>query len=401
MPYTYAGYFQDAFINARGNAQANIEVTVYNPGTVVKASLYTSRTKVTAAPNPFTTTALGNGSFYADPGEYDLLANGTTVRVFVPEDPEEDGGAAAHPDLATHDTLGLATQAELDAHAAAGDPHPGYTTTAEATALVTTHEAAANPHPTYTTGAEATALADSAVATHSADTTNVHGIADTGALATTAALSAHEADTTNVHGLADTSALATTAALSAHEADTTSVHGIADTANLMESGDAAGGVLAGTYPNPSFASDMATQAELDAHAATAHGVSATSARVTTDESTASVAFTDLTTAGPARTVTIGASGAALVFITADLYNSNAGHAARMGYAVSGATTVAAGTERSITTYSVSASASYGFSGIWLHTGLTPGSNTFTAKYCSPSGSGLAHFRFREVGVIPL
>lgn len=36
----------------------------------------------------------------------------------------------------------------------------------------------------------------------------------------------------------------------------------------------AGGVLGGTYPNPSFAADMATQAELDAHAAlttTAHG----------------------------------------------------------------------------------------------------------------------------------
>lgn len=32
---------------------------------------------------------------------------------------------------------------------------------------------------------------------------------------------------------------------------------------------AAGGVLAGTYPNPSFAADMATQAELDAHAASA------------------------------------------------------------------------------------------------------------------------------------
>lgn len=31
---------------------------------------------------------------------------------------------------------------------------------------------------------------------------------------------------------------------------------------------AAGGVLGGTYPNPSFAADMATQAELDAVAAT-------------------------------------------------------------------------------------------------------------------------------------
>lgn len=35
--------------------------------------------------------------------------------------------------------------------------------------------------------------------------------------------------------------------------------------NAVNDGDTAGGVLAGTYPNPSFASDMATQAELDAH----------------------------------------------------------------------------------------------------------------------------------------
>ena len=32
----------------------------------------------------------------------------------------------SHPDLAAHDTLGLATQAELDAHGAATDPHTGY-----------------------------------------------------------------------------------------------------------------------------------------------------------------------------------------------------------------------------------------------------------------------------------
>jgi hypothetical protein len=42
---------------------------------------------------------------------------------------------------------------------------------------------------------------------------------------------------------------------------------------------AAGGVLSGTYPNPGFASDMATQAELDAHitdTADAHDASAIS-----------------------------------------------------------------------------------------------------------------------------
>jgi hypothetical protein len=123
------------------------------------------------------------------------------------------------------------------------------------------------------------------VAAHTSDTTGVHGIADTALLATTAAvnaaiaisagasaqdatskaatakseaisaaataagtaLSTHEADTTNIHGIADTTALATktyadtavstamttvSTAMTTHEADTTSVHGIADTALL-------------------------------------------------------------------------------------------------------------------------------------------------------------------------
>lgn len=52
------------------------------------------------------------------------------------------------------------------------------------------------------------------VATHSADTTDVHGIADTSALATassvTSAVSSHSSDTTDVHGIADTSALSLT-----------------------------------------------------------------------------------------------------------------------------------------------------------------------------------------------
>jgi hypothetical protein len=34
--------------------------------------------------------------------------------------------AGAHPDLATHDTLGLATDTELTTHAGAADPHTGY-----------------------------------------------------------------------------------------------------------------------------------------------------------------------------------------------------------------------------------------------------------------------------------
>ena len=64
--------------------------------------------------------------------------------------------------------------------------------------------------------------ADTAVSTHSADTTSVHGIADTADLATKAyadaaasnavstSLGTHELDTLSVHGIADTSLLVTT-----------------------------------------------------------------------------------------------------------------------------------------------------------------------------------------------
>jgi hypothetical protein len=88
----------------------------------------------------------------------------------------------------------------------------------------------------------------SELGTHTADTTSVHGIADTADLATksyadTAAANAvstslgtHEADTLNVHGIADTANLATKSyadtAVSTHSSDTTSVHGITDTADL-------------------------------------------------------------------------------------------------------------------------------------------------------------------------
>jgi len=80
---------------------------------------------------------------------------------------------------------------------------------------------------------------DTALATHTADTTAVHGITDTTALATsssvTSAVATHEADTTSVHGITNTASLATTSsvtsAVSTHEADTTAVHGLSNTAN--------------------------------------------------------------------------------------------------------------------------------------------------------------------------
>jgi hypothetical protein len=146
----------------------------------------------------------------------------------------------------------------------------------------------------YVDAGDATTAAGAAVALagHEADTTNVHGIADTAALETTAgatakasaaqaaatgALAAHSGATTDVHGIPDTAALETQAgatakaaaaqaaaaaasdpagtatsavsahtaasdphgdravaagALASHEADTTAIHGIANTALL-------------------------------------------------------------------------------------------------------------------------------------------------------------------------
>ena len=103
-----------------------------------------------------------------------------------------------------------------------------------------------------------TTAASGAVSSHNALTTNVHGIADVGELATESyvgdeidthalatnvhgiadAISNHNNGNLNVHGIADTSALALSTDIEAHRLDTTSVHGIADTADLVLTGDA-------------------------------------------------------------------------------------------------------------------------------------------------------------------
>ncbi len=84
--------------------------------------------------------------------------------------------------------------------------------------------------------------ANGAVGTHNALTQNVHGIVDTGLLATESyaddAVSTHGSYTTNVHGIADTSALALSTDIEDHRLDTTNVHGIADTADLVLTDDA-------------------------------------------------------------------------------------------------------------------------------------------------------------------
>lgn len=170
-----------------------------------------------------------------------------------------------------HVLTDMATQAELDAHAAAGDPHPGYLTTAEGNAAyeaagglaahladtVDAHDASAVSFAAVgtiagtdvqTAVAEVATDAASALSTHEADTTSIHGIANTALLLTTSSgidalgdvtiTAAAAGDIIRHDGAAWVDAVGTThfevaGAVATHEADTTSVHGIANTANLL------------------------------------------------------------------------------------------------------------------------------------------------------------------------
>lgn len=191
--------------------------------------------------------------------------------------------------------------------------------------------------------------------------------------------------------------------------------GAAAEADAVMDGDAAGGVLAGTYPDPSFAADMATQAELDARIRTpgtslpsspADGqlfydtdddrlhvyngtawvcITPIAATVATSQTTGSTSYADLATAGPAVSVQTGTR--ALVTSTALVNHDTNGGFANMSFAVSGASTVAAADATAITQTSAVAGANITPSGTFLVTGLTAGVNTFTAKYRVGGGNG--------------
>jgi len=119
--------------------------------------------------------------------------------------------------------------------------------------------------------------------------------------------------------------------------------------------------------------------------------------VATAETTGSTAYTNLITVGPAVTVTTGSQ--AVVLLTCTTSENTAAANAWMSYAVSGATTTAPNDGLGLTAQNSTANIADARTVAILHTGLTPGSNTFTAKYRVTSGTGT--FTQRKLIVLPL
>lgn len=119
--------------------------------------------------------------------------------------------------------------------------------------------------------------------------------------------------------------------------------------------------------------------------------------VAAQESTSSGSYTDLSTSGPAVTITVPASGKVEVTLGAEISNSATG-VGIMAIAISGATTTAAPAPRAYI-YFGGVNNGGSTSRTTLLTGLSAGSTTFTAKYKSTAGS--CSFASREVIAIPV
>ena len=122
------------------------------------------------------------------------------------------------------------------------------------------------------------------------------------------------------------------------------------------------------------------------------------ATVATNQSTSTTSYTDLTTTGPAVTITIPASGQALVTVTCDLFNTTAGAFAFAGFALSGTNTVAASDAQALFHKDTSTNGEMSASYTILLTGLSTGSTTFTMKY--KASGGTASFINRRIIVEP-
>jgi hypothetical protein len=118
-------------------------------------------------------------------------------------------------------------------------------------------------------------------------------------------------------------------------------------------------------------------------------------QVNTQQSTTSTSFTDLATAGPAVTLTTGTK--ALVIVDCVSLNTNNQVGSFMGCEVSGASSVSPSTNDAAQTFSGNEFATR--TKAIRYSGLTAGSNTFTAKYKVEGNTGT--FEKRNIFVMDL
>jgi hypothetical protein len=117
------------------------------------------------------------------------------------------------------------------------------------------------------------------------------------------------------------------------------------------------------------------------------------AYIPSSQSTTSTSYTDLASPGPAVTVSTGTT--ALVTVNGILQAGATGSRAFMGFAVSGATTKAASDlEGSLFLQSASGATQVCAARTFVVSGLTAGTNTFTAKYRVDSSTGT--FEARQI-----
>lgn len=118
--------------------------------------------------------------------------------------------------------------------------------------------------------------------------------------------------------------------------------------------------------------------------------------INTSQTTTSTTYTDLATVGPVATVTIGSSGNAIVTLTAELMTGTNGAECYMSFNANGVTP---NDDQALTSATRNSGDFPKQSATFWVTGLTPGSNTFTAKYRTTAGTLTA--ADRNIIVIPV
>ena len=127
-------------------------------------------------------------------------------------------------------------------------------------------------------------------------------------------------------------------------------------------------------------------------------VNIAAATIATDEATNSTSYTDLTTTGPAVTLTTGTS--VFIWMSAIAYKTTVSNSCWISPAVSGASSIAASDANAVQTSSYNGlTPALPMARILLLSGLTAGSNTFTLRYRVDGGT--FNFFNRSIAVLAL